>query len=253
MQAPAEIPTELKTFLSVLTTAMTSAIGERLVGIYLHGSAGLGALTPGRSDLDLMIVVDGPLDTATKSRVVRGLWNLTPPAVIRGVETGVVVADDLRLVETMTRSELYVSTHPGEPETRDASIDPVQLIELDIIRNQSVTLVGPPAEEIVGAISRRDVLEAMLATERDGDADLPESYRVLTGARQMLFTMMGEHVSKMAAAEWAIEQGYSADLLQRAIDVQLGVKRDRPLSSKGRRFLSHVVGTLQAGIAEEAD
>src|SRR3954462_8891569 len=37
-------------------------VPDRVLGLYLVGSAALGAFHPGRSDVDLVVVVDGDLD-----------------------------------------------------------------------------------------------------------------------------------------------------------------------------------------------
>ena len=55
-------------------------LGENLAGIYLHGSAAMGCFHPRKSDLDLLAVVQHPLDDTCK----RAYMEIFPPAILRG-------------------------------------------------------------------------------------------------------------------------------------------------------------------------
>ena len=54
--------TDPEAFAHRLDQVVRQTVGDRLVGTYLHGSAALGGFVPGRSDIDLLVVVDGPVD-----------------------------------------------------------------------------------------------------------------------------------------------------------------------------------------------
>ena len=62
---------------------------SNLIGIYLHGSLAMGCFTE-QSDLDLLVLVNTPLDRATKRALVETLLNLDDlPA--KGIEMSVVL------------------------------------------------------------------------------------------------------------------------------------------------------------------
>jgi hypothetical protein len=50
-------------FAGGLARAGAAALGETAAGVILHGSLTLGDYLPGRSDVDLLAVVDGPSAT----------------------------------------------------------------------------------------------------------------------------------------------------------------------------------------------
>ena len=66
-------------------------LGDNLAGIYLHGSAVMGCFNPDRSDLDLIVVVNGPVDDAVKREYMEMVmaYNALGPA--KGIEMSVVL------------------------------------------------------------------------------------------------------------------------------------------------------------------
>ena len=63
-----------------LAADLAEAAGHNLVAIYLHGSAVLGGWTPGRSDVDVLIVVSDETDEATTDSMVQVIVSVQPPS-----------------------------------------------------------------------------------------------------------------------------------------------------------------------------
>jgi Nucleotidyltransferase domain len=55
-------------FANELAHACTGALGKTVAGVILHGSLTLGDYVPGRSDVDLLVVVDEPPATPGSAR-----------------------------------------------------------------------------------------------------------------------------------------------------------------------------------------
>jgi hypothetical protein len=219
-------PDTFERFLSVVGEEIESVLGACLIALYLGGSAANGSFIPGRSDLDFVLIVKQPLDLATKSHLVRTLWKVPPPAQARGVETFVVVADDLAEGRWF---DLLVSTHPGEPVSADRGQDPDVMLELAKLVKASRALVGPPAKELIPSFERSALLTAMadnLEASMTGD---PETYNVLNAARSLAYMETGQLQSKIEGAERVIAHGHDPGHLERAISVQKGDLPDRPL------------------------
>src|SRR3954468_13219687 len=53
-------PHAVRTYIRAVSQEVVTVVGGALVGVYTTGSLALGGVTPGRSDIDLMAVVDGP-------------------------------------------------------------------------------------------------------------------------------------------------------------------------------------------------
>jgi len=244
MPSDSGVPDGLEEFLSVVTGEIESVLGDSLIALYLGGSAAGQRFIDGRSDLDLVAVVGETLDLGVKSQLVRRLWSVLPPEQARGVETRVVTIADLPGGRCF---ELLVSTHPGEPVTADRGQDPSVMLELAHLRDASTALLGPPAETLVPDYERSAVLTAMAeGLEERIDAD-PETYSVLTAARSLAYMETGDLVSKIEGAQWARENGRDSEILDRAIATQRGELPERPLTARGRRFVTEVVAALRVG------
>jgi streptomycin 3"-adenylyltransferase len=59
-------PTILHEQMERLRDGFLSVLGRDLIGIYVHGSLGLGGFNPQRSDIDLLVVVRAPLTLEIK-------------------------------------------------------------------------------------------------------------------------------------------------------------------------------------------
>lgn len=235
----------IREFLESLHVALAEILGEELTAMYVHGSIAMDSFVSGRSDVDIMVVVARHLDVAEKSAMVRAVWRLEPPEGSRGVEVRVVVAEDLMTAETMHRSELLVSRHPGEPVTRDSDEDPELVVDLLTLLEKSLVVVGPSPAELVAPIDRAFALRVMADKMKENLGREPEAYAVLNAARTLAFESTGHHVSKVEGGRWAIERGQPRRLLERAIAVQQGERVDRPLSQEGRRFIHNVIHMIE--------
>ena len=73
-------------YLAELTRRMQEILGDELLAVYAGGSYALGAYEHGRSDVDVTAVVAGPLDDATKQRLVDALRHEALPCPASGLE-----------------------------------------------------------------------------------------------------------------------------------------------------------------------
>jgi predicted nucleotidyltransferase len=75
-----------------VASAMAVVLGSQLAGVYLHGSAVLGGFEARRSDVDILVVCDGP---ASHRRAGRLLGARLPPAAVFGPVAGDLIAAQL--------------------------------------------------------------------------------------------------------------------------------------------------------------
>ena len=59
--AAAAAATEALRFAEVLARSCSEALGDTVTGVILHGSVTLDDYVPGRSDVDLLVIVEDPL------------------------------------------------------------------------------------------------------------------------------------------------------------------------------------------------
>ena len=123
------LPDEVESYLEALVERLREALGDRLVAVWLIGSAAMGAFRPGESDLDVAVVV-----TRAAGRTST-LDDLPVPAT------------KLEIVFYDRELKVVLDPNPG-------SGDHWYLIDLAIAREHGRALLGPPPSELIGEIPR---------------------------------------------------------------------------------------------------
>ena len=165
----AALPAEVESYLQALVERLRETLGDRLVAVWLIGSAAMGAFRPGESDLDVAVVLNG-------SPIAIPLDDLPVPAT----KLEIVFYDrELRVV---------LDPNPG-------SGDHWYIIDLAIAREHGRSLHGPPPAELID-IPRGEVIAALDASDRWHAAHEPDSPNAVRGR---VFRETGRWVSKAEA------------------------------------------------------
>ena len=194
-----------------LARSITDTVGAAVRSVILHGSLSAGGFRPGRSDLDVLAVVDGGLTDAQAAALER---------VVRQADAGSAAGIDLHVVTSEvagapTRApalELHVGRYDRtsvefEVERRVAAC-PDLLAELSMARADGRALSGPAPHEVIAHVPADWVVDRgrrWLLTWRSltGDAE-NAAFMVLTACRIWRFAVENVHCSKAQAAEWAL-------------------------------------------------
>lgn len=194
-----------------LANACAEVLPGTLVSAILHGSLTIDDFWPGRSDLDLLLVVQRRLTSSEADALVE---------TARTTDLGAAGGLDLLVVTRRTAEapgdhpgrELLVGRRPGadeEIEGRDDR-DPDLWPELSEARANGRSLLGPEPRGVIGAVPADRVrtnavgwLTTWLERTDDGKN---AAHMVLTACRMWRFGLSGEHSSKTAAARWALER-----------------------------------------------
>ncbi len=198
-----------------LLDGVGEAIGDRLVGLYLHGSLALGDFFPPASDVDFHVATAGTLDRTALDRLgalhagfkAEGGWVARlegvylPPSVLRRLEPA-----------------------GGRCPTVGSDWDfglgrsgPTWVLDRWVTREHGLVVTGPDPRELIDPIGpgelRAAVRASMLgdwAERARGEADVawlrPRNYQgfaVLTMCRDLYVLEHGVLVSKPVAAAWA--------------------------------------------------
>jgi predicted nucleotidyltransferase len=75
---------DLKTVIKELRDTLIGELGDHLLALYLFGSAARGRYVPGRSDIDLLLVVDPAMPLVAARHVFRSLWARHADAIGHG-------------------------------------------------------------------------------------------------------------------------------------------------------------------------
>lgn len=199
--------------------AIQKIMGEHLLAVYLYGSAALGGLRPD-SDLDLLVVLEGPLSAPARRELSATLLALSGrlgnEQCTRPLEVTVVDRNDIVPWQYPPRSQLlYGEWLRPQFETGDFSQptpDPDLALLLAQARMASTALYGPPAPDLLAPVPAADITHALRDSLPGLVANLRGDKRnvLLTLARMWLTATTGDFRSKDQAAEWAAERLPSA-------------------------------------------
>jgi Domain of unknown function (DUF4111) len=198
-------------FAETLARSCVGALGETVAAVVLHGSLTLDDYIPGRSDVDLLAVVDGLLGDAQFKALTEAVARQRPRAPGR-VDLRVVTRQVAAAPTPAPPLEAYIELTPGpgsgaqverrHPGERDL------VVEFSMCRAHGRSLLGAAPVELIGEVPAQWVVavgDAQLADwEAIGDDPKHAALTVLTACRVWRFAEEGRHGSKTAAGEWAL-------------------------------------------------
>lgn len=212
-------------YLLELVRRIAETLRGSLVGVYLHGSAAMGAFVPSRSDVDVLVVTHGPIPAREKDALAELLSepDLACPGV--GLELSVVTLEAARTPSDAPSFELHLATEEGR--VADRGTDPDLVAHLATARTFGRSLLGPPPEEVIAPVDRDRLLRSLAddlawAIQRS----LP-GYAVLNACRSLRFAREGALCSKPGGAKWALREGIADPaLIRAALRRQLGADEE---------------------------
>lgn len=209
---------DIAAFVQATVELLATELGDNLVGVYLHGSLAMGSYFRPKSDLDLLIVSDGPLPAESRRRLARVLArHMRRRPTVGNLELSVITAETARAPRAPVPYELHVSGMWEEPILADQvdfavnGTDPDLPAHLTHVRQRGVCLFGPPIEKAFGDIAWDAFL---VAVNEDAawvlaDRNLLQSpfYGVLNVCRVLQLREQNHHQvhSKDEAASWALD------------------------------------------------
>jgi hypothetical protein len=222
---------ELEDYLAELTRRLGNVLGDALLGVYAGGSYALGAYEPGRSDIDVTVVVADALAPATKQAIVERLRHEALPCPARGLELVVYPLATARAGGGEPGFELNLNTGAEMGFRADVAPGDIEgfwfAIDRAILRAHGVALYGPPPAELFAPVPRAallPLLQESIRWHRDSDVPLG-SDTVLNTCRALRFATEGTWSSKREAGSWAshepiVRSALAGEPLERAAVVR---------------------------------
>jgi hypothetical protein len=209
-------------FADLLASTCASALGTQAVAAFLHGSLTLDDFTPGRSDVDLLLIVERPLAGAESSALLRAVDQLREAAPWR-VDLRVVTRAVAAVPTPAPAMDLYVALRPGqqpEVEWRVAG-EPDLAVEFSMVRARGRSIFGPDPRTVIGAVPDSWVVAIgdryLAAWEQLVDDAAHAELMALTSCRVWRFAVEGVHCSKTAAGRWALACDPSLTAVEQAL------------------------------------
>jgi Domain of unknown function (DUF4111)/Nucleotidyltransferase domain len=215
-------------YADTLAHASARALGDALAAVVLHGSLTLGDYLPGRSDIDLLLIVNDRLTDAHLASLTEAVGQRRPrgpvPVDLRVVtRTAAGAPSPLPTMEAYLRikgPERRVHLEGRDRRERDLAV------EFSVSRAHGRTLFGAPPSELIGRIPDPWVLDAADAQLADWQAignDPPYAQlTVLSGCRVWRFAEERRHSSKDAAGLWALRRDPRLEVVSDALHQRHG-------------------------------
>jgi hypothetical protein len=221
-------PDSVLAYAAVLSGELKRASGGLVRAAYLHGSAALGGWLPS-SDVDILFIAADEITALKLDLVARSLADSRRACPGRGLECSVVSRSAAAAPRSPWPYLLHVVTGPAEPGGSriifgaDSPGDTDLLMHYAVCRAAGWPVSGPPPEQLIGPVTRQQILAYLAGELAWGLEHAPEAYAVLNGCRALVFLTDGQLVSKVAGGEAALRSGLApAGLIQRALAQQLG-------------------------------
>jgi predicted nucleotidyltransferase len=217
-------------FARLLAERIAAALDAPVLSVILHGSLALGAFTPERSDVDLLVVVDEPLadgDVEALRRRLDAHRNDAPHHVDVRVVTRAVAASPTR----DPPMEAYLRPHPAGPTRLEGrgAVEPDLVVEFAVVRAHGHALVGLDPRSVVGPVPDGWVVDVgdrqLGAWERLTDDAAHAELMVLTTCRIWRFSEEGVFSSKADAGRWALGRDPSLTAVEQALRQRQGDRR----------------------------
>ena len=196
-------------YLEEIARRLVDSLGDRLLGVSAIGSYAMGAYVPGRSDLDVLVVIDRPLTVADWDAVVDLCSHESLPCPARKLELVAYTRPQVAAPRRNQRWELNLNTGPG---VNSAGFDPMAeswhwfVLDLAQAREHAVPLYGPHPHELVGEVKEELVADALSASVAWYALHEPGPDLVLAAARAWRWNAEREWVPKPEAWRWVSER-----------------------------------------------
>ncbi|MGC1212111.1 MAG: nucleotidyltransferase domain-containing protein [Micromonospora sp.] len=254
---------DVQGYLDELVSRARQVLGDNLVGAYGAGSVGLDAYEPGRSDVDVALVVAHALHGPIKQALVDRLRHEALPCPARGLEL-VVYRRDVAASGT-PEPGFEVELNTGRAMPFRATYDPADrpaadghfwyALDRSILHQSGLAVLGPPPAEAFadpepGDLRRllADALAWWLALPTPpGDGPAPGAEDAVLGAcRSLVRVRDGVWLSKVDAGWRLIERGEHVELIRRSIEARRG--GPSPSGAEAQDFQRRVRAEVAAGV-----
>lgn len=236
MAEPQAWPTcdeDIKQFVVQLIELIRNELGNKLIGIYLHGSLAMGSYYRPKSDIDLIVVVDSKLEAGLAGIVGIAIANrAVNRPTIGNVELSVITAEAAKQVPVPTPFELHYSSEWHDKILNNKVDYNKEQTDIDLsshlmyVVQRGICLYGRPISNTFGTVKWQHFMEAVLndlewILEDEHVLETP-FYSVLNICRvlQLLIENNQSVHSKDEGGEWGLRhlpQEYH-QLIQQALD-----------------------------------
>lgn len=234
-----------------------AAFGNKLVGIYLHGSLAMGCFNPNKSDIDIIVVIDDFLTDCQKLDFMRGIIDLNSYAPPKGLEISVVKKEYCNPFVYPTPYELHFS--PAHLEKYNASpknyikkmkgTDKDLAAHFTVINNYGKVLYGEEIGKVFAEVPKADYIDSIYFDIENAVSDIMDNpvYVTLNLCRVLCFLTEGRCASKAEGGRWALRKlDFGTDIVNDALECYLSDKSMKVDYDKAKNFADRMLKAVQA-------
>ncbi|MGC9667835.1 aminoglycoside adenylyltransferase domain-containing protein [Planosporangium sp. 12N6] len=243
-------------YLTSVVDRLRAVLGGELVAVYPTGSLALDGYVPGRSDLDLIAVVDRPLPASALRTVASRLSHDELPCPAAGLEF--VLYTRQAVGDGGVDAGYSLDLNTGRDLPPKMSLDPAEgpafwyPIDRSITYQSDTALTGPAPRTVVRAAPFETLLPVVVESVLAHAAAVAEhgDNAVLNGCRALRFGAERRWYAKPAAARWTLDAAPPfRDLVESAIASHAAGRNGHPAlpAADVTAFLGYVVERLVRG------
>jgi Domain of unknown function (DUF4111)/Nucleotidyltransferase domain len=250
----ARAPHDVQRYVHAVSRELATIFGDALVGVYTTGSLALGGFTPGRSDIDLMAVVDGHEGPEACLDLAVRLDHRRMPCPASGLELVLYPKAIVTIPSIDAGYLLNLNTGPklAPVADLDSSSAPAFWFVLDraVTAQSGEAVIGPPAQTLFRVPPAQQLLPVVLAAveaQKRDRSDLLDNV-VLNACRALRFAEDRRWYSKVTAAlNTAATPGPFTELIHTAIATHAQGRHAAPdlALSAVDAFLAHVQARVE--------
>lgn len=200
--------------LDKLVSRSKEILESNLTGIYLHGSAVMGCFQPGKSDLDLLIVVKEEVSDGAKRQFMDMVVELNKQAPAKGLELSIVKEEVCKPFVYPTPFELHFSiahlawyqNNPQDYVEKMKGTDQDLAAHFTITFHRGQVLYGKEISEVFAPVPRKDYLDSIWCDIENAEEEIAENpmYLTLNLCRVLAYVKEGLITSKQEGGEWGL-------------------------------------------------
>jgi len=230
---------------------------DNLVGIYLHGSAVMGCFNAQKSDIDLLVVVNGNISDETKHRYMDMVVELNTYAPEKGIELSIVRRNVCKPFIYPTPYELHFSnlylewykTNPSDYIAKMNGVDRDLAAHFTIIYHRGKCLYGKEIRDVFEEVCREFYFDSIWRDVKDAEKEIKKTptYIILNLCRVLAYRQDELVLSKQEGGEWGLDnvpEIYHSLILQ-ALDEYLFNKKVRLDNGFASKFAAYMLGRIR--------
>lgn len=199
---------EIKHGLDLFIKGLQNLLGQGLVAVYAHGSLSLGTFEDPKSDIDIVVVLDRPLNSLDPIRILH--QDLIKEAgILSRLEVSYLPLEDFISQAPPLKPRPYYN----QGQLTWAAYGPEWYFEQDTLYRAGVLLAGKSLKDQLVPRSYPCLHQAALASLKDWDHKLDQGslssayvvYGLLTLSRLYYLLEVKGQVSKQEAGRWMMD------------------------------------------------